>query len=216
MKIRQTTESRAFFTSDPHYGHKNIAAGESSWIDLPDDFWAFPDGEREVFCRRHGVRNFKSVVEMNKALIDRFNSTVGEDDHLFILGDVAFGNRDNIAEFLSALRCKNLYLVYGNHDERIRHNKNNEKSYFKFCAERAEVTVDDQHIVLDHYAGRVWNHSHRGAWQLYGHSHGSLSDDLTLLSMDIGVDTNDLYPYSLDQLMTIMAKKTPRPVDHHR
>jgi hypothetical protein len=31
-----------------------------------------------------------------------------------------------------------------------------------------------QPIVLCHYAMRVWNRSHHGAWHLYGHSRGNL------------------------------------------
>ena len=35
----------------------------------------------------------------------------------------------------------------------------------------------EQDIVLCHYAMRVWQKSHYGAWMLYGHSHGTLPDN---------------------------------------
>ncbi len=43
----------------------------------------------------------------------------------------------------------------------------------------AEISVHGQPIVICHYAMRVWNRSHHGAWHLYGHSHGNLPDTPT-------------------------------------
>lgn len=229
MKIQQTDTSRVFFTSDPHFGHKNICAGVTSWVnswpipyhDWSDDVDYHADDaglyfSRTAWVRSMGLRDFPTLEAMNDALVERFNETVGEDDHLFIIGDVAFGSKENIGIFLRQIRCKNKYLVYGNHDQHIRKNKDGEQGYFKWCRERAQLTVDGQTMILDHFAGRVWDHSGHGAWQLYGHSHGSLPDDPTLLSMDVGVDTNDLRPYSFDEIKLIMSKKTPQAVDHHR
>jgi len=49
-----------------------------------------------------------------------------------------------------------------------------------------DVKVEGQNIFLFHYACRVWNKSHRGSWQLYGHSHSNLEpwDN----QLDVGVD----------------------------
>jgi len=60
----------------------------------------------------------------------------------------------------------------------------------------------DIEMVLCHYAMRSWPKSHYGAWHLYGHSHGKLP--MLGRSMDIGVDTHDFYPYSLDEISCIM------------
>ena len=62
---------------------------------------------------------------------------------------------------------------------------------------------------------KVWDHSHYGAWQLYGHSHGTLLDDSDSLSMDCGADCNNYYPFSYEDVKAHMAKKTFKPVDHH-
>ena len=70
-------------------------------------------------------------------------------------------------------------------------------------------------IVLCHYAFRVWNKSHRGAWHLYGHSHGSLPDDPNSLSFDAGVDCHEFTPISYERVKEIMAEKRFLPVDHH-
>ncbi len=61
----------------------------------------------------------------------------------------------------------------------------------RFAARRSlrcpEISVNGQPIVLCHYAMRVSNRSHHGAWHLYGHSHGNLPEGPTSLSMDVGI-----------------------------
>jgi hypothetical protein len=60
---------------------------------------------------------------------------------------------------------------------------------------------------------------------LYGHSHGSLSDDPCLLSIDVGVDAiakrysingnlnpNDFRPICYDEIKVIMESKTPNNI----
>ena len=56
---------------------------------------------------------------------------------------------------------------------------------------------------------RVWARSHYNSIHLYGHSHGRL--DGIGKSMDIGVDTNNFYPYSLDDILKIMKTKPDNP-----
>jgi hypothetical protein len=56
---------------------------------------------------------------------------------------------------------------------------------FVWLGELAEIATCGQRIVLGHYALRVWNQSSRGAWQLYGHSHGKLPEITSSPSMDV-------------------------------
>lgn len=171
-----------WFTSDTHFGHKNII--------------------------KHSSRPFLDVDEMDDVLIENINKTVGKHDRLYHLGDFAF--RDP-AGYRDRIKCDNVYLVIGNHDRvdgRLR-------SLFRDVDERMYINIDGQKLVLDHYAMRVWKHSHHGAWQLYGHSHGSLPDDPNSLSFDVGVDCWNYRPINFDQVAKKMATKTFVPVDHH-
>ena len=61
-----------------------------------------------------------------------------------------------------------------------------------------------QVLVLCHYAMRVWDRSHYGSWQLYGHSHGNLPPLPN--SLDVGVDNCDYAPISLAQVSSQMKK----------
>ena len=90
-----------YFIADTHYGHKNIVKGVSDWTD------------------KSTCRNFKTIEEMNQAIVKKINQTVKEDDVLYHLGDWSFGGINNIWNFRKQINCKNIYLIYGNHDERI-------------------------------------------------------------------------------------------------
>lgn len=219
MKFTQTEDQKIFFSSDPHHEHKNIVAGVTSWIkaeEWPTPYQEWKDEEaRKAFCKLHGIRDFPTIEKMNSTMINRFNERVTENDILFLLGDIGFGSKSSVVNFLTRLRCKNVHLTFGNHDKNIIRNEDGVQGYFKSCAFKREIYVDGQFIILDHYAHRVWNKSHRGSWMLYGHSHASLPDDPNALSIDVGVDTNDMYPYSFDDIKKIMAKKTYKPIDHH-
>jgi len=50
---------------------------------------------------------------------------------------------------------------------------------------------------------------------LFGHSHGTLPDDANALSIDVGVDCNNYFPFTFDQIKAKMDKKSFKPTDHH-
>jgi hypothetical protein len=61
---------------------------------------------------------------------------------------------------------------------------------------------------------KVWPNHSRGAWQLYGHSHGNLSDDPISLSMDVGVDSHDFSPWHFDEIQAVMKVKAEAKSAH--
>ena len=220
MKFIQTENSKCFFSADPHVGHKNICAGVTNW--LKPEQWPVPYSEwrdneaRGKFCREHGLRDFPTIEVMNETIIERFNEKVGQDDNLFLLGDLAFGGVENIGKFMKRLVCKNVWYVTGNHDKNILFNRDGAQGHFKSCEPYKEIVVDEQFIVLCHYAMRAWNHSHKSSWMLYGHNHGKLEHTPWGKSMDVGVDTNDMYPYSFEDIKEIMDKREIMESGHHR
>jgi calcineurin-like phosphoesterase family protein len=195
---------KTFFTSDTHFGHANIIK----------------------YCNRP----FASVEEMDNILIHNWNSVVRPEDTVYHLGDFAVGGGP-AAPYLRRLNGT-IYFCLGNHDKRLRFIKayldielelqdhfaeiylNDDKVKFGIPNLR-EVTVEKQDIVLCHYAMKVWNGSHKGSWQLYGHSHGTLPDDPNSLSCDVGVDCWNYFPVSMEQLRDKMKTKTYKSVDHH-
>ncbi len=183
-----------FFTSDTHLSHRNIIK----------------------FCNRP----FNDADEMNEAIISRWNRVVGKHDVVFHLGDVSF-EKDK-AKLTWMLRRLNgsKHIVWGNHDKHMK--AAILAADWHDCGELHTLTVPQesnngvgQKIILCHYAMKVWNESHYGTWQLYGHSHGSLPDDPHSLQTDVGVDSWDYTPVSMEQLNILMAKKKWKPFDRH-
>jgi calcineurin-like phosphoesterase family protein len=167
-----------WFTSDFYFGHFNII--------------------------RYCNRPFGNTEEMDACIVDRMNAHVKPNDTLYFLGDFCMGSVEKVAAYRKRLNCKTIHLVEGNHDKVTRKSQ----SIFASWSSLSEIHVGKQGIVLCHYAMRVWPHSGRGAWQLYGHSHGNLPDDPLSLSMDVGVDTHDFRPWHFDEIQAIMKVKT--------
>jgi calcineurin-like phosphoesterase family protein len=184
-----------YFTSDTHFGHANII--------------------------RHCNRPFATVESMDAALLDAINQRVGPEDTLYHLGDFCFRSGDP-DRYRAAMRCKHVVLILGNHDPRTKDGRPKEKFAGLFKDVRDLMRIEVEHegvertIVMCHYALRVWEKSHHGAWHLFGHSHGSLPDDPAALSWDVGVDANAFTPLSVEDIAAIMVRKRFAPVDHHR
>lgn len=183
--------SNIWFTSDHHFGHKNII--------------------------RFSNRPFTDVFDMDEALIGKWNAVVGIKDTVYHLGDIFFCPSSE-ARLLRERLNGSIHLIRGNHDK----GADSIRDAFEWIKDIHELTIDDadaeggkQRITLCHYAMRVWNHSHHGAWHLYGHSHGSLEDDTHSLSFDVGVDCHNFQPISYKTVKDIMSAKTFTPIDHH-
>lgn len=158
------------------------------------------------YCER--TRPFKDLSHMHEVLISNWNAIVRPADTVYHLGDFGLGP----AVTLARKRLNGtIRLITGNHDK-IRLE---DACMFRSIDALKLVDVDGQRIVLCHYAMRTWQFQSKGAWQLYGHSHGNLADDPNTLSCDVGVDCWNMAPVSMAQLRALMAKKTPKPVDHH-
>lgn len=202
-----------YFTSDTHYNHKNIVRGTSEWGDEPE--------KGEVSLQR--TRDFDTLEEHNEALVTSINSIVKENDILYHLGDWSFGEHKNIKIFRNRLNCKNIHLIFGNHDQHIEPVNSPYRGCFSSCqyVKNLSYKIDSQKsgkygktgLFLSHYSHQVWSQSHHGVIHLFGHSHGTLKG--IGKSMDVGVDTNNLYPYHLDEIIEIMKNIKPEIIDHH-
>lgn len=182
-----------YLTSDTHFGHANIIK----------------------YCNRP----FASASEMDRKLIENWNSVVTQQDTVYHLGDFGFYRSDDeFANIINRLNG-NKFIIFGNHDKQLKSNKKLQ-SLFGGCfhgIHEVKTSFDDEkyHLVLCHYAMKVWNKSHRGSIHLYGHSHGTLPDDPYSYSMDVGVDCNNYTPISFSDVLVKMTKKMFKAVDHH-
>ncbi|OYV28372.1 MAG: hypothetical protein B7Z79_13075 [Thiomonas sp. 20-64-9] len=85
-----------FFTADQHFGHANILKYEA-------------DSRKND----KGI-TFRSVEQMNEAIVDRWNAVVAPGDTVYSLGDFSY-KLHTIGEYLPHLNGR-VILITGNHD----------------------------------------------------------------------------------------------------
>jgi calcineurin-like phosphoesterase family protein len=213
MKLILEKGQNIFFTSDTHYSHSNICRATSRWGD--DNL----------------TRDFKSLDQMNDALVNNINEIVGENDILIHLGDWSFGGFENITEFRNRILCKNIHLVLGNHDHHIERNKGDVQELFSSVNHYINLDLrrpsnigkgemDKFKFVLMHFPIASWDGMNDGVMHLHGHVH--LSPNLRISegrAMDVGVDGNSYYPLGLFEVINLLKnrpiKKLSLPKDHH-
>ena len=132
-----------FYIADMHLGHKNVLKFDN--------------------------RPFLSVSEMDKVLIENWNSRVSTNDDVYLLGDVCYRSEHIPAWYLKQLNGRK-HLIQGNHDAVLMKDSEamgcidsvDKMLFVKDCGER---------IVLCHFPIAEWNGFHKGAYHIYGHIH---------------------------------------------
>jgi calcineurin-like phosphoesterase family protein len=179
-----------FFTSDTHFGHARI-------IEL---------------CNRP----FRDVQHMNEMLIKNWNDTVGPNDVVYHMGDVALGS---IADSLPLVGRLNGFkaLVPGNHDrifsgesqKRIdRFLPEYEKVFHHILPEICNGSIHGRPVVLSHFpyqGDSQENDRHidkrpvdEGNPLIHGHIHEKRRIEGNMFN--VGVDVNDFRPVSIETI----------------
>lgn len=102
---------------------------------------------------------------MLNEIVNNWNSTVSQNDEVYILGDM-FWNNEDAAEILKTLNGKK-YLILGNHD-RVNADM---RRHFVWIKEIETIKDGDKHVVLCHYPIAHWKNQSHGYIHLYGHIH---------------------------------------------
>ena len=192
--------SQVWFTADTHFGHGNII----KYCVRP-----FLNAEENELAAREPRGSWRvspeTIERHDAALLQAINESVQPDDTLWILGDFCLGKREASEKYLKRIACRNVNLVWGNHDDP------SIGSLFNKTIQQGKIRVDDQKIWLNHYPMRSWDGRFHGSWQLYGHVHGRFAeldrDDPTLLTRDVGVDACEYRPISFHELKAYMKPR---------
>jgi calcineurin-like phosphoesterase family protein len=136
----------AFFTSDLHFGHKNI-----------------------MKFNPH-TRPYSSLEDMDEKMIESWNKDVAPGSLVYILGDVSFYKPKKTVEILNNLNGSKI-LIKGNHDS-----SNLKDQGFRDCFieihDYFEAKIVDRYMCLFHFPIYDWHKIHHGAYHLHGHVHG--------------------------------------------
>ena len=153
-------------------------------------------------------------------IIHHWNSVVSPEDIVFVLGDFIMGASENVESLLYRLNGT-IFLVRGNHDT------DSKIEIYKQHPDKV-ISIEDYNIlyykgkfiVMNHYPVQgdsvKDNHLKNDGWKsateffgqnyddciyLYGHVHGNAPHGMTSHSRHIGVDTNNLAPVLLDDII---------------
>lgn len=147
----------------------------------------FGDRRARSFYRRP----FASVEEMDRILIERWNTVVGVQDEVWHLGDFAVGqSSERVAWLLTVLNGRK-HLIVGNNDDAAVTGCDRWDSVQAY----AELIIDGVQLVMCHYPFRTWRDMGKGVINLHGHSHGRLKP--LQRQFDVGVDVWDFRPLTL-------------------
>lgn len=176
-----------YYTSDLHLGNNNIIGYEN--------------------------RPYKTVEEMDADIIYKWNAKVGRNDDVYVLGDFCFKRATRAIEYLKQLNG-NIHLLRGNHDYfmsqlSFKHWLLLGDKRFDISSEGHYAHIEDgtHEVVLCHYPILYWDNMERGSIHLYGHVHtyrdcSKMAPD----SYNVGVDANNYYPVTLNELLERRGK----------
>ncbi len=154
---------------------------------------------------RHAERPFCNAADMGNAIIAGVNRVVRPEDHIIHVGDLHLGKAHEASYWLHQIRCKNLYLIKGDHDNRLWNGIKQYVSHIKLLPDITTMFYNtgreyDLRIVLCHWPFASWAGKHYGGINLHGHSHGNLRNPEPR-QWDVGIDANDFAPVSLTTII---------------
>ncbi|MED3795490.1 metallophosphoesterase [Niallia alba] len=173
-----------YFISDTHFSHSNIIK----------------------FCNRP----FEDVAKMNQTIISNWNAVIEKKDEVYILGDfVVRGTGKQANEILEQLNGKK-YLIKGNHEYYL-DDPEFKSSYFEWIKDYYSFKYNKKTFVLFHYPILEWNGFYNDSIHLYGHVHHKKKEYLRNIlgprAINVGVDVNNFFPISLEQVLTIVKSR---------
>lgn len=182
--------AKIFYISDTHFGHANII---------------LLDG-----------RPFKTVAQMDQAMIDNWNAAVRKCDTVYILGDFCWCKTARWIEILNRLNGKKI-LIRGNHD--VQNPSAELRACFADMQDYLEIRDAGRRVILCHYPIPFYkNASDPNVYMLYGHVHYTreydyirqLTDELQRNRRYDCDDRGQLYHVGC---MTPWMNYTPRTLD---
>ncbi len=158
-------------------------------------------------------RGFTSSEEHDEAVIRNFNSVVGKDDDVYILGDLMLGDNESGKAKIARLNG-HIHVILGNHDTAAR-----EHIYVEELDNIVEVNYatiikyNKCHFYLSHYPTITSNyddgaHFNQRLFNLYGHTHQKTNfynDSFCIYH--VGLDSHNCMPVLLDDAINEMRNK---------
>lgn len=117
-------------------------------------------------------RDYETVDEMDRVLIDNWNVVVSEEDEVYILGDIVDDKSDGVLKYVEMLNGHK-HLIIGNHDQTWIDEMNPACQLFDSISHYKIVELDGYILTMCHYPMLEWfEHQKRdNSFHLHGHIH---------------------------------------------
>ena len=175
---------KTYITSDWHFFHKNMI-GENGFV---------------------GVRKkYKTIEQMNEALLLSINSLVTNDDILIHCGDISMHSKHKeVYDLLTQIKGQ-LILIKGNHDTSKLFTYINNNNYLlgngkpKFITEEIgrRIKKDGSVFYITHYPLHI-GENRKNMYNLCGHIHENYAQFSNILN--IGVDSPE-HPFGFQPIL---------------
>lgn len=169
-----------FFTADTHFGHSK------SFITEP--------------------RGFKTVEEMNEAIIERWNKIVKSDDIVYHLGDI-FLNNDKVGIECVKRLNGTIFMIWGNHDTDVKKNLLSRECHILGGWYSYLIKYGKLSLYLSHYPSITANYDEKHFNQHVINLHGHTHQQKNFLYVDnpfmyhVGVDSHNCAPVHIDEVI---------------
>lgn len=172
-----------YFTSDLHFGHKNIIEYE----------------HRDI-----GMNIFPTIENHDNKLIYNWNSVVKNNDLVFILGDLSFYNAETTNNIIKRLNGHKV-LIVGNHDSTFINKKLFDTTQFELITDYLQINYKGIIITMMHYPIMSYDgmYKEKGYIHLFGHIHSVPHYTLPKHSYNVGVDVNNYKPIHIDKCIEL-------------
>ena len=158
-------------------------------------------------------RGFENIEDMNETIVNNIRSVVSWEDDLYILGDCFLRDDEKGMKLLRRLPGR-LHIIRGNHDTDARVEAMLNEPRITFHGYADVLKYGKYYFYLCHYPTITSNHdTHkyltRRLINLCGHSHtkDKFQDMDKGLCYHVELDAHNLYPVSIDQVITDIKEK---------
>ena len=173
MIQEQTSKSKKYFMSDPHFSDERLNLYGRDLI-------------------------FKNAKEVDEHIVKRCNETLTENDILYLLGDVSMTLEG--LENIKKIKCKKKILVKGNYDISAENGGTakyeiNDKmllKYFDEVYEELELEIGGEKVYLNHFP----TNARVDVFNIVGHIHGCWKVGRNMVN--VGLDAWHFTPVSED------------------
>lgn len=181
-------------------------------------------------------RNYGNVDEALAHTWLMLTETIKPEDIVFNLGDPVVGAGPKTMDYakrLVSLPCKNQYFVWGNHNAGVKQLYDDCRSDiglladdieiypltyrdtpFVYLGHYVEVTIDGIPLVLTHYPIASWNGIAHGGFNIHGHCHRNLKEDLSLKRLDVSWEWRRR-PVEWHEIVRELSSRKSVAPDHH-